>query len=859
MSGEFLETSRPALAWVLRTTWEASAIAVLVMLAQWLLRGRVSARWRYNLWLLVVARLLLPAVPGTQYSPFNLVQRPPPAPPVSPSPAAVPEPVAVPPAPALARPRLAPPVRVSPVPGRNAEPRPQQQDIHFAADGDARLSSESLGAGDAPARAVRPDTDALRAAFPPPPARPGGDPAAPDGTAPAVAPPPQPATARRPGHAADPTPAPAATPAAPELPRHRRADWLALAAVAWLAGAAVAAARLAWVTLRLSAAVRGLRPVRDPALAHLLAECAASLRLRRLPALLEAHDAFGPALIGLLRPRVVLPACVLRGSFDRDELRLILMHELAHMKRWDVAANWLLAALGVLHWFNPLLAFAFRRMRLDRELACDELVLSAAAPAAARAYGPTILKLLQTLSRGSSLPGMVGVLEGRTNIRRRIAMIARFDRTHRNASPLFGAALTALACGVALTGAATAQHTPPPLDEIDVRPLTVEPAPAGRATEAAAAVPPGVTEPAQLPIAGAPQALPAASAEGATLPAAPADAPAPAGSTPAAVPPAPAAGSAPVKGEGAAAPTAAPAAGAPGLAPPAAAGARRAAPAAAAGGTARGYGVYAGYGGYGAGYGAPAAPPPGYGGYPRPAAPAGRPGAPGMYPGMGVAGAMPAAPGTPGTAADGHVEDPTARGANARAAEALRNPLPVNFDNVPLDDALRFIADATNVDVITDWKSLESAGVSREATVGLTLKQGAPAEQVLHWVLRAAAGDAVGYALDHGVVVVAAQDRIDRMVITRAYKNLGGNNGPALEHLVRDTVAPHTWRENGGAGSVRYFNNQLIVTATEPNHRQVERLLGLMEAHDAPAPADAPGGMVPGDYPGMPGAVMPVR
>src|SRR3954451_14986517 len=74
--GDFLHASGPVLDWVLRTTVEASVIALLVLVAQHLLRGKVSARWRYNLWLLVVARLLLPAVPGSQYSPFNLVQVP---------------------------------------------------------------------------------------------------------------------------------------------------------------------------------------------------------------------------------------------------------------------------------------------------------------------------------------------------------------------------------------------------------------------------------------------------------------------------------------------------------------------------------------------------------------------------------------------------------------------------------------------------------------------------------------------------------------------------------------------------------------------------------------------------------------
>ena len=76
MSGDFLEASRPLLAWAARTTFEASLIAALVLLAQWLLRGRVSARWRYNLWLLVVARLVLPAVPGSPVSPFNYIRVP---------------------------------------------------------------------------------------------------------------------------------------------------------------------------------------------------------------------------------------------------------------------------------------------------------------------------------------------------------------------------------------------------------------------------------------------------------------------------------------------------------------------------------------------------------------------------------------------------------------------------------------------------------------------------------------------------------------------------------------------------------------------------------------------------------------
>jgi hypothetical protein len=252
-----------------------------------------------------------------------------------------------------------------------------------------------------------------------------------------------------------------------------------------------------------------------------------------------------------------------------------------------------------------------------------------------------------------------------------------------------------------------------------------------------------------------------------------------------------------------------------------------------------GRGGYAPYGGYGAA--APAQPrgtPPPQRGIVN--------GRPGMAMGGMAPGAMP----------EGRVEDPAARDADARATQALGKTISVNFDGVALGEALEFIADQAGLDVVADWKSLEPAGIDRNAQVTLNLRRGAPAEQVLNWVLRSGGGDNAAFAIDHGVVLVSTPDRIDRMVITRAYPlgNLA-DAGPQVENLVRDTVAPQSWRENGGAGSVRFFSNKLIVTATEPNHRQVERLLGLMEAQGAgAAPPPAASGYVPAPRPSPAGA-----
>ena len=136
------------------------------------------------------------------------------------------------------------------------------------------------------------------------------------------------------------------------------------------------------------------------------------------------------ALWWVVLARLLLPEGLLK-SFTRDELRHVFLHELAHVKRHDIAVNWLATLLQILHWFNPLVWLAFSRMRADRELACDALALSCAAPNESKAYGQTIIKLLEGFVRPSRLPGLIGILEDKSQMKRRIAMIARFHETPR--------------------------------------------------------------------------------------------------------------------------------------------------------------------------------------------------------------------------------------------------------------------------------------------------------------------------------------------------------------------------------------------------------------------------------------------
>lgn len=66
----------------------------------------------------------------------------------------------------------------------------------------------------------------------------------------------------------------------------------------------------------------------------------------------------------------------------------------------DVLVGWISAGLQAVHWFNPLIWIAFYRMRVDREIACDQGVLDRVPESKVKAYGETILVLLQRFANG---------------------------------------------------------------------------------------------------------------------------------------------------------------------------------------------------------------------------------------------------------------------------------------------------------------------------------------------------------------------------------------------------------------------------------------------------------------------------
>lgn len=229
-------------------------------------------------------------------------------------------------------------------------------------------------------------------------------------------------------------------------------DWMTVVQVTWLVGLAGSLLVVGWQHGRFANWVNGLPRLEDDRVSSLLRDCKQMMNVRREVLVVSTPRLGTPALFGFCKPRLLLPEGTL-GRLDDGELRMVFLHELAHVRRGDTLLNWVMIFVRALHWFNPLVWLAMRRLRADRELVCDSMVMARLSPGERRAYGNTLIKLLDDFSGAGFCPSLVPVINNKSEIKRRITMIAKFKSPGR-AAVLASVAVVVALCGFTFTRAA---------------------------------------------------------------------------------------------------------------------------------------------------------------------------------------------------------------------------------------------------------------------------------------------------------------------------------------------------------------------------------------------------------------------
>jgi len=291
------------------------------------------------------------------------------------------------------------------------------------------------------------------------------------------------------------------------LPLSRPIPWNAVVLAVWAAGAVVFLVRFLSGMFAAARLARRSAPDTNSGWSRELAELSRSLGIARGVELRRCDEKTMPMTLGAFRPVILLPHGA--DAWPLLQKRLVLLHELAHIRRWDCLTQIPAQIACAVFWFHPLVWFASRRLYLERERACDDAVLEAGAKASD--YAQTLLETARGLAPApTGLAAAAAALARPALIEGRLRAILDPRQSRRPAGILGGALITS---AVALLAVPLVALRPAP-----ARPV-VSAAAAARSDAARDASPSPALALAAAPasIADAPAAV-AAVAAGATLP-----------------------------------------------------------------------------------------------------------------------------------------------------------------------------------------------------------------------------------------------------------------------------------------------------------------------------------------------------
>jgi beta-lactamase regulating signal transducer with metallopeptidase domain len=142
----------------------------------------------------------------------------------------------------------------------------------------------------------------------------------------------------------------------------------------WMSGSACTLAMLATGLMGVEQLRRQSRPVVSVDVPRRCRALADSLGIARRVSVGICDRLAMPVLIGIVRPLILLPPVALCG-WSVEQLEMVLLHELAHLRRWDNLVNLLQRFVESLLFFNPVVWWLSGWVRLERELCCDRLVV----------------------------------------------------------------------------------------------------------------------------------------------------------------------------------------------------------------------------------------------------------------------------------------------------------------------------------------------------------------------------------------------------------------------------------------------------------------------------------------------------
>lgn len=194
----------------------------------------------------------------------------------------------------------------------------------------------------------------------------------------------------------------------------------------WLVGILAMILLVVKSQVRLNTLKKSALPLQSKDVRILYNNCLNELKIKRNIPIYSTAFLKSPIIVGLFRPCIYLPIHLI-SDFNVTDMRYMLLHELQHYKHKDAIASYLMNLTGVLYWFNPLVWYALKEMRNDREVACDTSVLKLLKESDYEDYGNTLINFAEKLSL-TPFPFAAGISGNMKQMQKRIINISSYKK-----------------------------------------------------------------------------------------------------------------------------------------------------------------------------------------------------------------------------------------------------------------------------------------------------------------------------------------------------------------------------------------------------------------------------------------------
>ncbi|HCQ5569796.1 TPA: BlaR1 family beta-lactam sensor/signal transducer [Clostridioides difficile] len=195
--------------------------------------------------------------------------------------------------------------------------------------------------------------------------------------------------------------------------------------ISWIIGILIMIAITIHCNIKIKNMKKSIQILRDEEIVFIFEKCKKDIGINKDFILCKSPIINTPITFGYFKPHIILPDKSI-SKLSLKDIKYILLHELQHFKNKDILINYIMCFLQILYWFNPLVWYAFKEMRIDREIACDISVLKKLDKDSHIEYGQTLINFVDNISRPSNLTLTSDIGGSKKQIKKRLLKIMDF-------------------------------------------------------------------------------------------------------------------------------------------------------------------------------------------------------------------------------------------------------------------------------------------------------------------------------------------------------------------------------------------------------------------------------------------------